>query len=87
MTEKYVTISGHRDDIKGARTYFARNGAVLISHFAALGYICSPLMATEKLQVLHDFYRAGEESSFHFDARDKMKKGHDFKDHICPDSI
>ena len=43
--------------------------------------------ATEKLRVLHDFYRQGEEADFHFDPRDMMKKGHDFKDYICPDSI
>ena len=43
--------------------------------------------ATERLRVLHDFYRAGEEVDFHFDARDMMKKGHDFRDYICPDSI
>ena len=39
------------------------------------------------MQVLHDFYRSGEESAFHFDARDMAKKGHDFKDYICPDAI
>ena len=43
--------------------------------------------ATERLRVLHDFYRAGEEVDFHFDARDMMKKGHDFRDYICPDSM
>ena len=42
---------------------------------------------TEKLRVLHDFYRSGEEVYFHFDARDMMRKGHDFRDYICPDSI
>ena len=41
----------------------------------------------ERLRVLHDFYRAGEESSFVFDAADKARLGHDFKDYICPDAI
>ena len=62
-------------------------GADLISHFAALGSKCTELDAGEKLRVLHDFYRQGEEAAFHFDPQDMMKKGHDFKDYICPDSI
>ena len=45
------------------------------------------LDANERLRILHDFYRAGEENDFHFDATDMMRKGHDFKDYICPDSI
>ena len=85
--EKYLTISVQKKDIEEARTYFARIGADLVSHFAALGSKCVELTATEKLRVLHDFYRAGEEVAFHFDARDMMKKGHDFRDYICPDSI
>ena len=80
--EKYLTISVQKKDIEEARTYFARIGADLVSHFAALGSKCVELTATEKLRVLHDFYRAGEEVDFHFDARDMMKKGHDFRDYI-----
>lgn len=87
MQEKYITVSGAKKDIEEARAYFARIGADLISHFAALGSKCAAMNATERLRVLHDFYRAGEEVDFHFDARDMMKKGHDFRDYICPDSI
>ena len=87
MQEKYITISVNKKDIEEARTYFSRVGADLISHFAALGSKCTELDAGEKLRVLHDFYRQGEEAAFHFDPQDMMKKGHDFKDYICPDSV
>ena len=87
MQEKYITVSAVKRDIDEARAYFARIGADLISHFAALGSKCAAMNATERLRVLHDFYRAGEEVDFHFDARDMMKKGHDFRDYICPDSM
>ena len=87
MQEKYITISVAKKDIEEARTYFSRVGADLISHFAALGSKCTELDADEKLRVLHDFYRQGEEAAFHFDPQDMMKKGHDFKDYICPDSM
>ena len=48
-------------------------GADLISHFAALGSKCGELDATERLRILHDFYRQGEESEFVFNAREMMK--------------
>ena len=87
MQEKYITISIHKKNLEEARAYFARVGADLTAHFTALGSKCVPLDATEKLRILHDFYRSGEETSFHFDARDMMRKGHDFRDYICPDSM
>ena len=85
--EKYITISVVKKDIEEARAYFARVGADLISHFAALGSKCVELDATERLRILHDFYRQGEESEFVFNAREMMKRGHSFKDYICPDGI
>ncbi len=85
--EKYLTISVIKKDIEEARAYFSRVGADLVSHFAALGSKCTEMDAEERLRVLHDFYRQGEEAFFHFDPQDLMKKGHDFRDYICPDSI
>ena len=87
IQEKYITVSVCKKDIEEASTYFARIGADLIAHFAALGSKCTELDAAEKLRVLHDFYRQGEEAAFHFDPQDMMRKGHDFKDYICPNSM
>lgn len=87
IQEKYVTITVMKKDVEEARAYFARTGADLISHFAALGSKCTELDATERLRVLHDFYRTGEEVDFYFNARGMMRKGHDFRDYICPDSM
>ena len=87
MQEKYITISVVKKDVEEARAYFARVGVDLISHFAALGSKCVELDATERLRILHDFYRQGEESEFVFNAREMMKRGHSFKDYICPDGI
>lgn len=87
IQEKYVTISVVKKDIEEARAYFARVGADLVSHFAALGSKCVDLDATERLRILHDFYRQGEEAEFRFSTREMMKRGHDFRDYICPDGI
>jgi len=87
VQEKYVTISVIKKNIEEARSYFARVGTDLTAHFARLGSKCTELDATEKLRVLHDFYRTGEETAFRFDLSETMKKGHDFKDFICPDTM
>lgn len=85
--EKYITISVHKKDITEARNYFNRIGSELSSHFAKLGSVCSDIDGTERLRILHDFYRAGEETEFNFDVKESAKLGHDFKDYICPDSM
>ena len=87
IQEKYITVSVCKRNIAEARAYFSRVGPELTARFAALGAKSSELDATEKLRILHDFYRSGEEVYFRFDMRDMMRKGHDFKDYICPDSI
>ena len=85
--EKYITITVAKKDIEEARAYFARIGADLTAHFANLGSKCVPLNAVERLRILHDFYRPGDEAAFSFDMNRKARLGHDFRDYICPDSI
>lgn len=87
IQEKYVTVSVCKKNISEARTYFTRVGAELSARFAALGAKAVELDAGERLRILHDFYRSGEEVNFHFDMQDMVKKGHDFRDYICPDSM
>lgn len=77
----------YKRDIEDARAYFTRIGADLTARFAALGSKCVELDAADRLRILHDFYRAGDEGSFHFDMADMARKGHDFRDYICPDGI
>ena len=85
--EKYMTISVAKKDIEEARAYFARVGADLTSHFANLGSKCVALNAVERLRILHDFYRPGDETAFEMNVSKKARLGHDFRDYICPDSI
>ncbi len=87
VQEKYVTISVYKKSVEDARAAFARIGTDLAGHFARLGSKCVEMDAHEKLRVLHDFYRTGEETEFHFDLSESMRKGHSFKDVISPDSF
>ena len=85
--EKYITVTVAKKNIEDARAYFSRTGAELSQHLTALGSRCIEMTAVDRLRALHDFYRSGEESAFAFNLKDNMRKGHCFRDYICPDSI
>ena len=85
--EKFITVSVNKKSVEEARNYFTRISADLINHFSQLGSKCIELEAEDRLRLCHDFYRQGEENAFTFDMIQNMKKGHSFKDFICPDSF
>ena len=87
VQEKVITLSVYKKSVEEARNYFNRVGADLISKFSSLGSKCVELNAEERLRILHDFYRTGEETSFRFDITSDLRKGHNFRDFICPDSF
>ena len=60
VLDKMITISVCKKNIEEARTYFARVGADLSSHFSQLGSKCAELDANERLKIFHDFYRPGD---------------------------
>ncbi len=86
VQEKIITISVYKDSVEEARNYFTRASTDLMNHFNTLGSKCIELDAKERLRIAHDFYRTGEETLFHFDIHETMRKGHDFRDFICPDT-
>ena len=86
VQEKYITVSVHKKSVEDARTYFARVGTELSAHFGKMGSKCTDLRTDDRLRLLHDFFRAGEESSYHLSTVEQMKHGHDFRDYICPNT-
>ena len=87
VQERYITMSVHRKNIGEARSFFDRVTADITTRLSHLDSHSEELDAVERLRVLHDFYRTGEETEYRMDLRDCMKKGHSFKDAICPDSL
>ena len=87
LQEKYITVSVHKNSLEEARGFFRRAGTELGTRLGKLGSRCQELDGRERLQILHSFYRVGEEDHFHFDLKDCRRKGHSFKDYICPDSM
>ena len=84
--EKYMTISVSKKDIEEARAYFLESCS-LTTHFTGLGSKCVALNAVQRLRILHDFYRPGDETAFEMNINKKARMGHDFRDYICPDSV
>ena len=87
VQERYVTLSAHRKNVEEARTFFDRVTADVTTRLSHLDAHSEELDAVERLRVLHDFYRTGEEAEYRLDLHDLMRKGHSFKDSICPDSL
>jgi hypothetical protein len=84
---KYITVSVCKKNIEEARNYFSRTVTNLTAHLNRLGSRAIVLDAGDRLRILHDFFRPGEESSFRWSAQEAMRKGHSFKDFISPDTF
>ncbi len=87
VREIYLTVSVVKKNYEEAKNYFRRIGNDIVSHLVKLGSKCVELDAREKLRVLHDFYRIGEEINYNLDIKELMRKGQSFKDYICPDGF
>ena len=85
--ERYLTVSIHKKNVDEARTYFARVGTDIVTHLAKLSSVAEELDAGERLQLFRDFFKTDEPSAFPFDLKAFAKKGHSFKDWICPESM
>ena len=84
VQEKYITVTVFKNSIEEARSAFSRITNELSGHFAKLGSNLQEINLNERLKILHDFYRSGEEENFMFDLNDFIRRGHNFKDVICP---
>lgn len=86
IQDKYLTVSVNKKNIEEARSYFTRTSAELISHFSRLGSKCEEIDSVDRLKVIFGFLRSGDENGYHLDIKDVMRKGHNFKDYVAPDS-
>ena len=84
--ERFITVSVHKKNVDEARTFFSRVTGEVSSKLSRLNSSSNELDAAERLDVLRGFFRP-EESSLPFDLQTAMKRGHNLKDTICPDSL
>ena len=84
--ERFITVSVHKKNVDEARTFFSRVTGEVSSKLSRLNSSSNELDAAERLDVLRGFFRP-DESSLPFDLQSAMKRGHNLKDTICPDSL
>ncbi|MBO5317872.1 MAG: TraE family protein, partial [Oscillospiraceae bacterium] len=87
VQEKYITLSIPVRKIEATRDYFRRVEGNLTKSFGRLDSGARPISCHDRLRIFHDFFRPGEEQHFTFDVASAIRRGVDFKDYICPDSI
>ena len=87
VQDKFITLSIPRRKIEASRTYFRRVETDLTKSFGRLDSGARAISNQERLQILHGFFRPGEEPYFSFDQDRTVRSGMDFRDLICPDSM
>ena len=87
IQEKLLTLSIDKFSKEDADKYFTRVGTEMENSFSKLDSKFTELDINERLRIFYDFFRVGEEDVFNFNIENCMKKGHSFKDYICPDTF
>lgn len=87
IQERYITVSVERRSIEEARSFFVRVAGDLSNNLKKLSSRLYEMENADRLLVLHDFFRIGEEGGFSFDFDKLVRRGQDFKDSVCPDAI
>lgn len=87
IQEKYITVSAEKKSVEEARAFFSRVGTDLTTGLSRMSSSVREITVNDRLRLLHDFYRPGEEQLFRFNLEDTMRRGHDFRDSIAPDCI
>ena len=87
IQHKYVIISTQKPRVDDARDRLRRVQGHLINILSELGSTVRSVDNSERLRILHNFFRVGEESRFEFDLDRCTRLGEDFRDFVAPDTI
>ena len=87
IQERYFTMSVSKSTAREAQIHFDRAGNEISQAFAGMGSQLVPIELSERLRILHDFYRSGDENYWQFDFEDEKRRRISFKDSIAPMSF
>ena len=87
VQEKYILTTVEKKNVADARTYFSRISTELSTHLSELNSKCIEQGLNDRLRLLYDFYRNTDGDDFNYDFLSSIRRGHDFKDYICPDGM
>ncbi|MEK4433105.1 ATP-binding protein [Paenibacillus sp. FSL M7-0802] len=85
--EKFVTVNIESISMDEARNTFLRMEREIQAVFKRMGSSISGLNLNERLELLHDVYRMGQEGHFTYDPKEHKRKGLITKDLIAADSL
>ncbi len=88
IQEKYIVVTVYKKKLELAEKYFDRFeiefGKKLMTRLSSG---IERVDTNERLRMLHDFYRAGNEAYFNYDYKQNGKIRKDYRDYICPDTL
>ena len=87
IQQKFLIISTVKRNVREARDRLRQIQGHLISSLSALGCTVTNVTCNERLEILHNFFRIGEEGHFQFDLSECQRLGNDFKSAVCPDTL
>ncbi|WP_068612499.1 VirB4-like conjugal transfer ATPase, CD1110 family [Paenibacillus tuaregi] len=85
--EKFITISLESANVEEARNSFVRMESETQNVFKRMGSSILGLDLDQRLELLHDIYRMGQEGHFRYDPAEHGRKGLGTKDLIAPDGL
>ena len=83
----YLTSSCSKKKYKEATQYFNRIESNLQQALTRIGSEATPLNEAQKLELIYNFYNADSEIPFSYDRKQLMKRGHSYKEILCPEAI
>lgn len=87
VQHKYLILSTNKQNVNDARSRLRQVQGNLLAELSALGCTIKPMTNNDRLEVLHNFFRRGEEGRFLFSFDDYGKLGNDFRNTIAPDAM
>ncbi|MBY7009321.1 DUF87 domain-containing protein [Clostridium botulinum] len=85
--DMYITVSGEAKNFEEARMKFSKTQGEMQSNLKRMGSKSNVLNLNERLEVLHDFFRSGEEGGLKFSNKKIRENGLDVKNAIAPDNF
>lgn len=85
--QKYLILSTNKQNSKDARERLNQVQRNMLGELSNIGCKVCALDNNARLEVLHNFFRIGEETHFQFDFDNCIRLGQDFRDAIAPDAM
>ena len=85
--QKYLILSTNKQNSKDARERLNQVQRNMLGELSNIGCKVCALDNNARLEVLHNFFRIGEETHFQFDFDNCTRLGQDFRDAIAPDAM